>query len=82
MLEDIINEKELFDFGRAFSRFDKKAMLFLYGDFDTDKFLKQCTFNTTGYYEDSEYDKCLNFTWKINNNPKTTYEIQIDKNNK
>ena len=79
MLEQVLAEKEKIDFNGIFSDFDRAITPFLNDDFDSEKFLEQCVFNTTGYYEKEGYNKCLKFQWRTKQDPETLYAITVNK---
>ena len=68
------------DFDSRFADFDRVITPFLNDDFDLDKFLEQCVFNTTGYYEEDGYDKCLKFRWRTKQEPDIIYAFEMNKN--
>ena len=78
-LARVLNEREKIDFNGPFSDFDQTITPFLNDDFDDKKFLQECIFNTTGYYEREGYDKCLKFEWKTKQNPDIIYAITINE---
>ena len=79
MLERVLTEKEIIDFNSPFGDFDRAVTPFLCDDFDPKKFLEQCVFNTTGYYEKEGYNKCLKFQWRTKQDPDTLYAITVNK---
>lgn len=79
MLFCVLTEKEKIKLNSPFSKFDQAITPFLNDNFDSNEFLEQCVFNTTGYYEKDGYDKCLKFQWRAKKDPDTLYAIQIHK---
>lgn len=79
MLERVLAEREIIDFNSPFGDFDRAVTPFLCDDFNPKKFLEQCVFNTTGYYEKEGYNKCLKFQWRTKQDPDTLYAITVNK---
>ena len=79
MLDRVLSEREMIDFNGPFGDLDRAITPFLCDDFDSKKFLEQCVFNTTGYYEKDGYNKCLKFQWKTKKDPDTLYGITVSK---
>ena len=81
MLLQIFNAREKIDFNGQFANIDKVIAPFISDNFDIDRFIDECVFNTTGYYsERGYYDKCLKFGWRTKKDPDTYYFIDIFKN--
>lgn len=78
MLEQVLAEKEIIYFYGPFSDFDRAITPFLNDDFDSEKFLEQCVFNTTGYYEEGGYNKSLKFQWKTKQDPDIHHVFLVD----
>lgn len=80
MLNRVLEKINPIEFKGLFSEFDQAITPFFRDDFDPEKFLEECVFNTTGYYEKEGYDKCLKFQWYTLSNPEKIYDIEISKN--
>lgn len=77
MLLRILQERKELEFNGLFSDLDLAVTPFFGSNFDADRFLDECVFSTTGYYNKDGYDNCLKFQWKTKEEPDTLYYIQI-----
>lgn len=75
MLLSILDEKGNFSFEGMLEDFDRSVLPFLDEDFDCEKFLNECVFSTTGFYDKNGREKCLKFEWKRKDDKETLYSF-------